>query len=142
MQAPSETPSSRSSAPPYDEVPFPELIGQWFAGVATLGSTTVRLALADTKLALNSGAQVLFLVVVLAFQIVAIWLIAMGLVVMGLEMTGLSRFAAVAIVLVLQILITTGLVLQVGALSKNMRFSATTGAIRKTLNSTDSRESA
>ena len=109
-----------------------ELLNEWIAGISTLGSGALKLAIADIQLAASSATKILLLIILLAFQLVGLWLLALTLLIIGLELAGVSLTLAITLIFALQLVTVVVLTLTIASLCNNMRLEATTQALSST----------
>lgn len=107
-----------------------ELIGEWLAtkGVRLRGS--LRLAMAETKLAVTTFALVIFLVVMSAGFAVVAWGLMLLAMVQALSLAGLKLMFAIIVIALLNLALAWALWRLANHLTRHMEFRATRDALK------------
>lgn len=106
-----------------------QLLSDWIdtAGLRLRGS--LRLAMAETKLAVTTFALMIFLVVLAAGALVLGWVLLLAALVQILALLGLQLALAIAVMAVLHFVLAWGLWRLANRLSRHMEFRATRGLL-------------
>lgn len=121
-------PSQAAAGPHVDEV-LTSLLARAFATV-DLATTTVRLAVAETRLALSSAGFIAGFAALLLVMVLVTWLVALATAFAALQALGLSALWALSTLLLTQLIICLLLVHTLIRLSRNMTFPLTRQALR------------
>ncbi len=100
---------------------------------ADVTTATLKLALAEAKLAVSSAGLLAAFLVVLVVMIPITWLVALATAFAGLQSLGLGALPSLAILLTLQLMICAALALVILKLARMMAFQRTRQALQSSL---------
>ena len=104
---------------------------------ADVTTTTLKLAVAEARLAASSAGLMAAFLVVLVVMIPITWLVALATAFAALQSMGLSALSSLLILLGLQLMICALIAWTILKLSRLLAFKRTREALRSSLNSTE-----
>lgn len=106
-----------------------DAVGERVLALVDEGMTTVRLALAETRLAASAAALLLGLVIVGAALLIVVWLLLVALAGVALAALGLGPATTLALLLLAHLVALAALALLARALARELAFARTRSAL-------------
>jgi Ca2+/Na+ antiporter len=131
-----ENPQAELTSHTTEDVAAQDVIGVLKTRLTTtidLTAATARLAVAETKLAVSSGALIIVCLVMLSIMILITWMVALATAFAALQLLGLTTLASLSCLLILQLLICAAIVYAMLKLRKNLSFPLTRQALRQAI---------